>query len=410
MRTIHLKKLTFLISGLLVLHAQGQVTIGSNNAPNKGALLDLKETVDGNSNKGLILPRVALNSLTTTVTDLKITINGSVGSIPWDINEHIGLMVYNTNEDRCAATPIYKGLYVWNGQTWQYLGQTNQPSPSVYKVSDPRDSEVYLARSFGAAGDWMLENIRYDPIIHPYTGFTGFTHTANSAVSPYTNKYFAYAEGDTNPYIPANHPSSDWRLKIKNGLLYNWAAATNGENPSVANQGQTPTGTDPVASVQGICPNGWHVPSDKEWNDLERHIYNNAHLYSSYSESEKNVWVPWETVWEYGTSFPGYGWRPSSTATDAQGAAIKSVCPPNGSSTVTNGKSFSALLGGFNALLAGYASGGSTGNYGYGCFFWSSSSSSNSNAWFRNLTDSNASVYRFENSRSFMFFVRCKKN
>ena len=39
------------------------------------------------------------------------------------------------------------------------------------------------------------------------------------------------------------------------GYLYNWPAVMHGESSSSTN----PSG------VQGICPNGWHVPSDAEW-------------------------------------------------------------------------------------------------------------------------------------------------
>lgn len=42
------------------------------------------------------------------------------------------------------------------------------------------------------------------------------------------------------------------------GLLYSWNAMMNGVQSSTAN----PSG------VQGICPEGWHVPSLAEWNEL----------------------------------------------------------------------------------------------------------------------------------------------
>ncbi len=43
------------------------------------------------------------------------------------------------------------------------------------------------------------------------------------------------------------------------GVLYNWAAAMNGAASSNAN----PSG------VKGVCPAGWHLPSDAEWTELE---------------------------------------------------------------------------------------------------------------------------------------------
>ena len=41
------------------------------------------------------------------------------------------------------------------------------------------------------------------------------------------------------------------------GYLYNWPAVMNGSASSSAN----PSG------VQGICPDGWHVPSNAEWTE-----------------------------------------------------------------------------------------------------------------------------------------------
>jgi uncharacterized protein (TIGR02145 family) len=42
------------------------------------------------------------------------------------------------------------------------------------------------------------------------------------------------------------------------GALYTWAAAMRGD---------TSSNTNP-SNVQGVCPNGWHLPSDKEWQQL----------------------------------------------------------------------------------------------------------------------------------------------
>jgi hypothetical protein len=47
------------------------------------------------------------------------------------------------------------------------------------------------------------------------------------------------------------------------GVLYNWPAAMNGAASSSLN----PSG------VKGICPNGWHLPSDAEWGHFFPVIY-----------------------------------------------------------------------------------------------------------------------------------------
>ena len=46
------------------------------------------------------------------------------------------------------------------------------------------------------------------------------------------------------------------------GNLYSWAAAMNGE----ASSDEVPSG------IQGVCPDGWHLPSEEEWKELEYHL------------------------------------------------------------------------------------------------------------------------------------------
>lgn len=46
------------------------------------------------------------------------------------------------------------------------------------------------------------------------------------------------------------------------GRLYNWSAAMNGAESS----------SDSPSGVQGVCPTGWHMPSDAEWNELRDYL------------------------------------------------------------------------------------------------------------------------------------------
>ena len=46
--------------------------------------------------------------------------------------------------------------------------------------------------------------------------------------------------------------------KLYDGALYTYAAATNGDNSG--------------NNVQGVCPTGWHLPSDEEWKTLEMEL------------------------------------------------------------------------------------------------------------------------------------------
>ena len=58
------------------------------------------------------------------------------------------------------------------------------------------------------------------------------------------------------------YPNNDSSIVSVCGCFYNWAAVMNGTETSVSN----PSG------VQGICPFGWHVPSEAEWTQLNDYV------------------------------------------------------------------------------------------------------------------------------------------
>ena len=68
---------------------------------------------------------------------------------------------------------------------------------------------------------------------------------------------------DTSSTTPYYYDYSSHSLPlVKRGYLYNWLAVMHGAVSSDAN----PSG------VQGICPTGWHVPSDAEWTQLADYV------------------------------------------------------------------------------------------------------------------------------------------
>lgn len=129
-------KKSILITLLLLtsLIASSQVTIGLEEVPAEGALLQLKNqsitAQNANSTKGLLLPRVnfdPVGSATGTtaqklVVSLKLVLpSGTVV----DETTHVGLMVYNvvtqtvsSTNAPFAETKICPGVYVWNGTQW----------------------------------------------------------------------------------------------------------------------------------------------------------------------------------------------------------------------------------------------------------------------------------------------------
>jgi len=59
------------------------------------------------------------------------------------------------------------------------------------------------------------------------------------------------------------------------GALYTYAAAVNG------------TPFDGSAYVQGICPDGWHIPVEEEWTELENYLIANGYNYDGSSIGNK---------------------------------------------------------------------------------------------------------------------------
>ncbi|MDH6358698.1 hypothetical protein [Parabacteroides sp. PF5-9] len=144
-----IQKLTFIALFTAVVglgSAYGQVTVGSNIAPAKGALLEIKSEETANPTSvtdatnvtstkgGLGLSRVQLVSLTTLQPFIGTSDAEWTGAnLATTKMKHAGLMVYNLNE----TSPFKKGVYVWNGEKWTPL-----------KMGSTADSRYFYVPSF----------------------------------------------------------------------------------------------------------------------------------------------------------------------------------------------------------------------------------------------------------------------
>lgn len=134
---------------------QSQITIGSNEKPNSGAILDLKSEADGTSKKGLLLPRVFITSIEpSNNTDFAASIGGSDS---WDVHLHRGLIVYNTNKDTDLC--IYPGVYYWSGTKWENLFSIEKPMGN-FSTDVEALKELYNSNPGNTLG-W---NLSADPI------------------------------------------------------------------------------------------------------------------------------------------------------------------------------------------------------------------------------------------------------
>jgi uncharacterized protein (TIGR02145 family) len=196
--------------------------------------------------------------------------------------------------------------------------------------------------------------------------------------------YYPYASPDTLTKYP------------EYGLLYTWGAANIGTLSTEA----TNAFPNATSTRQGICPEGWVVPSDYDINQLEKEIATNPSLYSSQTTPVDGGWKE---------SYEGMtGYRPSEGNTNQTywGRQMKSITAVTGT---TNDGSSNSDGTGFNALLVGCLDGGSAILYGTYTDFWSSSAGNATVAWRRDLNSGRFGASRLTNNKYYSFSVRCKK-
>ncbi len=134
-----------------------------------------------------------------------------------------------------------------------------------------------------------------------------------------------------------------------------------------------------VTDSRGLCPTGWHVPSDGEWNVLVKYLDPNADTVCG------NCWQS-----------PIAGGALKSTATEPTPGGW--VSPNTGA---TNSSGFTALPGGLRTNIGDFL------NLPYYGYWWSASVFSGSSAWSRYLNSSYSGLGRYYDGRTTGFSVRC---
>lgn len=165
-------------------------------------------------------------------------------------------------------------------------------------------------------------------------------------------------------------PNNNINYVVMYGYLYNWPAVV-GENSSPEND---------LTVVQGICPNGWHVPSDAEWKQLADYVGSQ----NQYVHKNNNKFIAKALS-------STMGWKNSSDE-----AAIGRNKSSN------NATHFSALPAGiyFNTFY----------DFGSLTCFWSSTKADNTNAYYRYLYYSYPIMARGVNGMERGFSVRCVRD
>jgi len=216
---------------------------------------------------------------------------------------------------------------------------------------DLRDSIKYSTVTIGDQC-WMAENLAYLPEVYP-----------SDSISELLPFYYVYGYDGTS--ISAARASANYQPY---GALYNWPAAMAGEASSTS----VPSG------IQGVCPAGWHLPSDEEWKILEGEVD------SLYGYPDPH----WDLM----------GWRGTDAGGNLKETGTTHWISPN--TGATNSSGFTARAGGrFNEGWFVYL-----GEYPY---YWSSTDYGTDIAGFRSLAYYYPGVNRSTISKNQGFSVRC---
>lgn len=235
------------------------------------------------------------------------------------------------------------GSYSETSSSSAFSSSSNISSSSrsvVYGDPVTYDGETYQTVVIGTQ-IWFKRNLNYDP------------NTGNSA---------CYGNEASNCDIY--------------GRLYDWATAM--DLPSSCNSSTCSRQVN--TKHRGICPNGWHIPSNGDWDKLMRHVDGDKGTNSPYDSPTAGRYLKDKATWR--------------------------DCGPSGSDKrylylCEDDYGFSALPGGYT-IWDGYSSYAE--HLGY---WWSSSESHSDYAYLRHIYYYQNSAYYNTYYKSSLFSVRC---
>ncbi len=209
------------------------------------------------------------------------------------------------------------------------------------------DENLYYTIIIGNQ-EWMAENLRV---------------TRGAAGNDITR--LCYNDNDTNCELY--------------GGLYTWHTATNGQSSS-----SNPSG------VQGICPDGWHIPSDAEWTELVNYVVSQG--YPNSADDPNGAGNALKSCRQVGSPLDD-----CNTSTHPRWSSHQTLYG-------FDEFGFSALPGGGHFGTAGFSNRGLVGAW------WSTSVYSSIHVWNRRINHSNSRITRYYSRRHLGYSLRCVRD
>ncbi len=311
-----MQKSTLLVSIFLLLLGSSYAQVAINKDGTEPEISAMLELKS--TNKGFLPPRMTENEIKNIV------------------NPANGLMVFNTNNNK-----VY--IFISIDNEWKEINYGAETIAEFFPCGDAlidsRDGQSYTTVQIGTQC-WMAENLNIGTMI------IGDENQTNNGI--------------IEKYCYNNNTSNCDTY----GGLYQWYEAM---------QYITTTGT------QGICPTGWHLPTDDEYKTLEMQL--------GMSSLDAN----------------NTGWRGTDEGSKLSGNEPLWMNGNLDQNTNFGTSGFACLPGGLRYT------GGSLGLLSKYIYLWTSSESS-TYSWSRSLSYYYAQVYRSFNHRTYGLSVRCLRN
>jgi len=182
----------------------------------------------------------------------------------------------------------------------------------------------------------------------------------------------------------------------KYGRLYNWAMAMNLPSSCIAR-----SCADSIKTPhRGICPSGWHIPTNAEWDKLYRFVDGDKGTKSPYGSLTAGRYLKAKEGWNHcGPSISSSSFSSSSSSGSSSSSSLDKVY------LCDDTLDFAALPGGYDNLIGFYEAG----EHGY---WWSASEKEEdvSIAYKRYIFNRNDEAYWGYGIKNYLFSVRCFKD
>mgnify|MGYP000864046446 CR=1 FL=1 len=318
--------------------------------PNIKSLTNLN--LNNNQLTGEISPEFIDELKQSSITNLGLGNNHFSGQIPealCDWVDNFGVTYFDLTFNRfCPPYPQCLNIYAWGGEDPFQFQDCCGGSPETEDCMSDIDGNNYPVVHLGSQS-WMAENLvvthyrNGDPI--DYVLDAGWEQSD-------TGTYNYYQEGNGH----------SWQYKL--GNLYNWYA---------------------VSDERNICPDGWHIPSDYEFKQLEMHL--------GMSEDESN----------------DEDWRGTNEGSKIAGFGTLWENGPLEQNDVFGTSGFNAPGGGYMAPDGGVT------QPRWFAYYWTTTEYDSINAWSRSLHYQERRVNRHQflqnnESKRYGYSCRCVKD